>query len=96
MICWALHFLGLPDFDEHDSCDSQDFLNINSYSFPSVSADAIRDNLPVVSFGDILERFSKSMEDNETSRKRTKLENCGIVVIYFIGIVWINGLIIVR
>ena len=66
-ICWALHFLRLADFEEHDSdsSDWQDLRNINSSSVPSVSADTIRDNLPAVTFGQFLRRFSEPTGDND-------------------------------
>lgn len=49
--CWALHFVGVADSEEHrENFPSQYFPDIN-YSFvPSISVDTIRDNLYVVTF----------------------------------------------
>lgn len=65
-LCWALYFVGLPDYgDQPDSFSWRDFPEMTSSSVPSVSADTIRDNLPLVAFGKFTERFSESIGDND-------------------------------
>lgn len=64
VICWALHFVGLAKSGEPDSYFSQDFSDMNSPPVPSISADTIRDSLPVVAFGKFPEKFCASMRDD--------------------------------
>lgn len=61
-ICWALHFVGaLDESEESDSSSWQELHPDMNSSVPCVSADMIRDNLPLVAFGNFAERFSESM-----------------------------------
>lgn len=62
---WALHFAGVADPGEPNSSSSTDFHDTNSASVrPSISADTIRKNLPVVTFGKFADRFCEPMGDD--------------------------------
>lgn len=62
--CWVLHFVGLYDFGESNSFFWQNVFYINSSSVSSISADTIRDHLPVITFRKFAEKFYESMGDD--------------------------------
>lgn len=58
---WVFHFVGLYDSGELDSSSWQDFPDMNFSPVPSISADTIRKNLPVIPFGKFAETFCEAM-----------------------------------
>uniref|UniRef100_A0A0D6QYK7 RING-type domain-containing protein n=1 Tax=Araucaria cunninghamii TaxID=56994 RepID=A0A0D6QYK7_ARACU len=80
-VCWFLKSIGLADFLEQESTDLTDN---SSAAGSSVTSDMIRACLPVVTFGDLAERFEQFDEVTcavclnkfDDSEEITQLRNC--------------------